>query len=342
MRSAGAILPSAAVACAGSVNFAVPPSADNRSIASAEYPMPANRPASERTQSLRPLFSWITSTPPLAFGASAHAACSSPAGPAHVIGAVSTVFSLPALWTRTLRLLLVPWPLNVTPAFAPVASPASIRFAAGLGWLAACGWGAWRARRGAPAVALGLVWMAIFFLPVANLWPLLHPVADRYFYPVAPGFAILAAWVLAHQSRAGRTLGLAALAAIYALLLAVRLGQWESAGKLWTAAYFQNPHSAAAATWLGLLREEAGDAAGAREFYKAAVEANPQADLAWGNWGILEGRMDRRAESERLLRRVVELRPKGAKGWYDLSVCLERQGRQAEAAEAAARAAALW
>src|SRR5690348_10106734 len=57
--------------------------------------MPANRPATERTQSLRPLFSWITSTPPLALGASAHAACSSPAGPAHVIGAVATMFSLP-------------------------------------------------------------------------------------------------------------------------------------------------------------------------------------------------------------------------------------------------------
>ena len=40
--------------------------------------MPANRPATDRTQSLRPLFSWMTSTPPRGFGASAHAACSSP------------------------------------------------------------------------------------------------------------------------------------------------------------------------------------------------------------------------------------------------------------------------
>ena len=254
----------------------------------------------------------------------------------------ATVFSMPALWTRTVRLLLVPWPLNVTPAFEPVASAASIRLAAGLGWLAVCGWGAWRARRAAPAVSLGLAWMAIFFLPVSNLWPLLHPVADRYLYAIAPGFAVLAAWVLAHQSRAGRTAGLAALAAIYALLLTVRLGQWESAETLWTAAYFQNPKSAAAATWLGLLRAEAGDADGAREFYQAAVEANPRAVSAWANWGILEGRAGRLAEAERLLRRAVELRPAGAKEWRDLSVCLGLQGRTEEAAEAAARAAALW
>ncbi len=252
-----------------------------------------------------------------------------------------TVFSVPALWTRTLRLLLVPWPLNVTPGFEPISSVFSIRFVLGLGWLALCGWGAWKARRAAPEVSLGLVWLLVFFLPVSNLWPLLHPAADRYLYPVAPGFAILAAWVLSRQPQPGRALGLAALAAIYALLLAVRLGQWESAGKLWTAAYFQNPKSATAATWLGLLREEAGDPTGAREFYKAAVVANPQAAAAWVNWGALEGKAENWLESERLLRRVVELRPEGAAGWKNLSICLKGQGRVAEAEEAAARATAL-
>ena len=253
-----------------------------------------------------------------------------------------TLYSAPALWARTLRLLLVPWPLNVTPGFEPVVSPTSLRSFWGLAWLALAAVGAGKARRAAPEISLGLVWMLAFFAPVANLWPLLHPVADRYLYPVAPGFAIVAAWILSRQSRRSRTLGLAALAAIYALLLMLRLGQWESAEKLWTAAYFQNPKSAAAATWLGLLREKAGDADGAREFYAAAVAANPQAESAWANWGILEGRASRWIESERLLRRVVELRPEGAKGWYDLSICLERQGRTQEAAEAAARATALW
>ena len=58
-------------------------------MASAEYPMPAKRPATERTQSLRPLFSWMTSTAP--FGCLRRRptrACSSPAGPAQVIGSV--------------------------------------------------------------------------------------------------------------------------------------------------------------------------------------------------------------------------------------------------------------
>ena len=252
-----------------------------------------------------------------------------------------TVFSIPALWTRTLRLLLVPWPLNVTPAFEPVTSPLSVSVALGLGWMAFCGWGAWVARRSLPVLSLGLAWMGIFFLPVSNLWPLLHPVADRYLYPIVPGFAVLAAWVISQQSRTGRGVGLAALAALYALLLSMRLGQWESAEKLWTAAYFQNTKSATAATWLGLLREEAGDEEGAGVFYKAAVEANPQAVSAWVNWGVLEGKAGRWAESERLLRRAVEVQPEGKAGWQNLAVCLQEQGRETEAAEALARVRAL-
>ena len=57
--------------------------------------MPANRPATERTQSLSPLFSWMTSTAPFGLCAGAHAPCSSPCGPAHVIGSEATVFSEP-------------------------------------------------------------------------------------------------------------------------------------------------------------------------------------------------------------------------------------------------------
>jgi len=251
------------------------------------------------------------------------------------------LWSIPVLWTRTLRLLVIPWPLNVTPGFEAVPSPLTAGFAAGVFWLGLCGWGVWRARKIAPVVSLGLLWMLIFFLPVSNLFPLLHPVADRYLVPVVPGFALLAAWVLSHQSPGARRLGLAAMAAIYALLLMMRLGQWESPERLWSAAYFQNPDSATAATWLGLLREEAGDADGARAFYAAAVEANPHAASSWITWGILEGKESDLAESERLLRRAVEVRPEGSKGWTNLAICLNQQGRKDEAAEVAARAAVL-
>src|SRR5882762_5598859 len=75
--------------------------------------MPANRPPTDRTQSLRPLFSWMTSTAPRALGASAHAASSSPCGPAQVIGVVVSAVSIPGGLA-----LDVAAPEEVTGAFA--------------------------------------------------------------------------------------------------------------------------------------------------------------------------------------------------------------------------------
>src|ERR1700742_3311551 len=93
--------------------------------------MPANRPATDRTQSLRPLFSWMTRMPPRAFGASAHAACSSPCGPAQVIGVVGSALADPGGGA-----LDVAAPLDVTGAlevgvlFSPQAAISAVAAAA--------------------------------------------------------------------------------------------------------------------------------------------------------------------------------------------------------------------
>lgn len=231
------------------------------------------------------------------------------------------LWSFPALWTRTLRLLLVPWPMNVTPRFDPVVSPADGRFWMGLFWMAVCATAAWKARRRLPTVALGLGWMAAWFLPVSNLWPLYHPVADRYLYPVVPGFALLAAWLLEQQPPASRRTGAALLAVLYAALLVVRVHQWRSPEALWTAAWFQNPKSATAATWLGLLSEERGDPDAAATFYRAATEANPRSVHAWIDWGVLEGRRGNLADAERLLLTALEWSPSNSAAAANLAHC---------------------
>ena len=61
----------------------------------AEYPAPARRPATDRTQSFSPLFSWMTSTAPLELAAWAHAACSWLLGPGQVIGWVGSALAIP-------------------------------------------------------------------------------------------------------------------------------------------------------------------------------------------------------------------------------------------------------
>lgn len=248
------------------------------------------------------------------------------------------LYSAPSLWARTLRLVLVPWPLNVTPAFTPVATPWSAAFAAGLFWIAMAMAAIWYFRKPAPWLSLGMGWMLIAFLPSSNLWPLLHPVADRYFYPIVPGFALMAAWLFAQQSRRGRCWGVGLLAGIYVCLLWLRLWQWETPEKLWSAAYYQNQNSATAATWLGLLRQHDGDDDGALTFYHAAITVNPQDTTGWINAGIIEGRRGNWAESEKLLRRATEINPANPKAWRNLATCLAAQERADEARTAAERA----
>ena len=81
---------SAAATAASSGNEPVPPSSDSRSIASAQKPTAAKRPATWRMWSFSPRFSWMTSTPPLAcLPAEAQAPISVPFGPGHVIASVA-------------------------------------------------------------------------------------------------------------------------------------------------------------------------------------------------------------------------------------------------------------
>jgi hypothetical protein len=89
-KRSGGIPPSAAPTAASSGNERVPPSSESRSSASADHPLAAKRPATERMWSVSPRFSWITSTPPRGFAAGAQAPMSVPRGPAKVIASVAT------------------------------------------------------------------------------------------------------------------------------------------------------------------------------------------------------------------------------------------------------------
>ena len=254
------------------------------------------------------------------------------------LGYPQALYSAPYLWVRSWRWLVWPWPLNVVPGFEGVETAFSWRFGVGALGVALAGWAGWKMRRAERVGALGVAWAGAFFLPASNLLPLLHPVAERYLYPMAPGFALLLAAGLGRLPRRLGRVGLAALAAAYAWGVAARVGEWRSAEVLWETAMERNPKSAVAATWLGLLREEAGDAEGARALYAEAMRLNPWEAPAWINAGALAGKGGDLAEAERLLRRATEIRPGSASAWNNLAACLERQGRREEAAAALERA----
>lgn len=252
------------------------------------------------------------------------------------------VWTAPWLWVRYLGLLAAPWPLVADRVVAPVLSPGHWKFLAGAIALLATAAAAVLARRRHPWLALGLGWMLLAFAPVSNLVPLFNPLADRYAYAMAPGFAMLVAAGLARrEGLQWRRLALATLAVAYVLLVQLRLQDWRSDEALWSATLRAEPRSARAHTWLGLELLAQGHREEARGFFERAEALNPQDVTALVNLAIMDGQTGGLARATAQLREAVLRRPDKPEAWANLAVSLELQGEREEALRAAERAAAL-
>lgn len=249
------------------------------------------------------------------------------------------LWTAPWIWWRYVALLLAPYPLSADRMVDVVPAFWDPRF---LGCLAAAGavaFYAWRQRRARPLQALGLGWLLLAFGPVSNVIPLLNPMADRYLYALAPGFALVVADAL---TRAAWMRHLFAAACVLWLLLGqLSLLRWRDDAALWTATARVEPRSARAQAWLGLLAREQGDRETARTRLERAWELNSLEVTAPINLAILKGEEGDLAGAEQLLREAIARRPEKAEAWANLAVCLELQGRREEAGDAAEQARRL-
>lgn len=249
------------------------------------------------------------------------------------------IWTAPWLWWRYVVLFVAPFPLAADRVVEPVPAAWDPRFLGCLAALGAVAWWAWRQRKVQPLLALGLGWLLIAFGPVSNLIPLLNPMADRYLYGLAPGFALVAIHVLVGTP--ARRYLLVALCLFWILLLQLNLGRWSDDASLWAATARAEPHSARARTWLGLLAKGQGDRTEARQRFQEAEALNPQDVSALVNLAILDGEEGRLEEAEKQLREAVRRRPDKAEAWANLAVALEMRGKREQALVAAEQARKL-
>jgi len=174
------------------------------------------------------------------------------------------IIMLPVV-TEYLRLLLLPVRLSAdySPAFLPVSTTFGARAALGLLLLAACVTLAVLARRRAPMVTAGIVWVGASLFIVANLVvPTGILLAERTLYLPSVGLCLALGWVWAEGWQRRPALAAAALALVLVACSArtvTRAGVWRDNTAFFNQLVRDAPGSYRAAWVGGALAYLAGD-----------------------------------------------------------------------------------
>jgi protein O-mannosyl-transferase len=217
-----------------------------------------------------------------------------------------------AACTDVLRLLLFPLTLRVdySPAERTlVTSPFDARFLAGALCLLAWGalvWLAWR--RGRPIVAFGLGWVAIAFLPVANLlFPTGVLVAERTLYLPSAGLALAFGAVLSRLPRPRATLVAAAVVVLGGLRTAWRVPVWKNSLTATLSVFEDSPRSYfGPAQMIGIYLRE-GRAEAALDAFRQSVGLYDRVPPVYLMGADAAFKLDRPALADSLLRRMERL-----------------------------------
>ncbi len=206
--------------------------------------------------------------------------------------------------------------------------------------------------------AFGLVWMALFLLPVSNLVPMMQYMAERFLYLPLMGFLLALGGVFLNFSRFRPRLAAAAAAALMVIWMGAslnRMGIWRDALTLFVRTEFEHPgikrvEKNAVSAVLRLPQVAAGQTAKklspeqAEEIIATLQKARqlyPENDKLTTQLGLTEAKIGRWREAVALLELAVRQNPGFSERWYNLASVYERTGQPAKARQACAQALLL-
>jgi tetratricopeptide (TPR) repeat protein len=211
---------------------------------------------------------------------------------------------------------LILWPFNQSAVYQlsmldHLPLPRSLLLLAVVG--GALAWGAWHDRR----IALATAVIILGILPVANLWPIFQPAADRYLYLPLVGVALIVTAILdsswwTERSQIRRRAMLAALAVVGVLAVAClrREAVWHDPVALWQDTLRKEPSSFTAAWGLAEALFDAGKPAEAERFAREAVKRSGGEDGgAWATLAVIVADRGRPVEAQQHLARALAADP---------------------------------
>jgi len=237
-----------------------------------------------------------------------------------------TLLTMTRVVRRYIELLVWPHDLNADYVFDVSTTLADGRVLLSLltmvAWIAAAL--AWRRR--APLLAFAFLGFLVSLLPVSNLLPLYHIIAERYLYFPA-GLALIAfGWVVGDSLPRltgrlvppGRPARLAWLpTALVLVLCAVPLGRisiernrvWQDEESLWSATLAVQPDSYRALNHLGVIHYDRGEYGKGLAFYQRALEIQPGHFKIANNIGNIYFRQGRTDQAVTYYQRALSLNP---------------------------------
>jgi len=195
-------------------------------------------------------------------------------------------------------------------------------------------------------IALGLVWVLAFLLPVMNLIPIGTLMNDRYLYipmcaigPMGAG-GILALFRLRRSDRGSRVLavGVAFLLAVFVIASSVRTGVWKDDESLWRDATAKYPRSGRAFCNLGTTHLKQGDLSQAERELRMALDMDPYQPRAYHNLGVIHSRERRFHLAVAEFKAATKLAPRSYDAWINLAVTEALAGNLEAARTAVKRA----
>lgn len=193
---------------------------------------------------------------------------------------VDRLLTIPLLIINFLKLTLFPVSLSVVYNLSPISAPFSVKFilpsviAVSLVALA------FLIKRKEKVVTFGILFFLLTLIPVYNIIPIFHPLAERYLYIPSLGFAIALGFIinaLAEKSLLKNyvTAVFILIIATYSFGVATRNTVWRDGYSLWSDAVRKMPESSRSHNDLANAYLEKGQFDDAIREYKTALRLKP-------------------------------------------------------------------